>query len=227
MPRHTVVVSSYNRPAFVAKAIASVRAQSVGDWEALVADDGSGPETLAAIRGASEGEPRIRLLECQEPRKEGPASAVPNRCVRRINEALAASGGDVVHYLADDDWFHPDRLAAFDLLFSNASAMVGYGRLVYVTRDGGTFGAERFPPGPTRNVRWKLDHNQVAHRRSALEKVRGWPEPPPGDYCFDAYFFEALARHWEFRPVDRVVAFKRLHSLNLTTTKGMTTDRRE
>lgn len=226
MPKHSIIISSYNRPIYIAQAISSVLSQTKDDWEALIADDGSTSETISAIKKASAGDPRVRLLECRTPYVGENRGAVPERYAERINDALAISSGEILHYLADDDWFDPGRLATFENLFANPGIMVGYGRLVYVDREGRPYGEERFPPGPTRDVRWKMDHNQFAHRRSIFEKVPRWPIRA-GEFELDALFFAALAEHWDFYPVDRIVAYKRMHSFNVTNTRQFTTTKRE
>jgi hypothetical protein len=136
------------------------------------------------------------------------------------------TSGEIIHYLADDDWYDPGRLRAFESLFLDKVVMVGYGRLSYVTKEGAPTGAQRFPPGPTRCIRWQIDHNQCAHRRSVFEKVAAWPTDPK-DFPMDTVFFTSLASHWDFYPVDQIVAYKRMHSLNLQNTMKETTSKRE
>jgi glycosyltransferase involved in cell wall biosynthesis len=57
-PLVTVVVPTYNRPEFLREALASLVAQTFGDFEAIVADDGSEAETAAVV--AQFGDPRLR-----------------------------------------------------------------------------------------------------------------------------------------------------------------------
>jgi glycosyltransferase involved in cell wall biosynthesis len=48
-PLVTVVVPTYNRPAYLREALVSLVNQTFGDFEAVIADDGSGAETTAVI----------------------------------------------------------------------------------------------------------------------------------------------------------------------------------
>jgi glycosyltransferase involved in cell wall biosynthesis len=57
-PLVTVVVPTYNRPRFLREALASLVGQSFRDFEAIVADDASGPETAAVV--AEFADPRLR-----------------------------------------------------------------------------------------------------------------------------------------------------------------------
>lgn len=231
MPKHSVIISSYNRPVFVRQAIASVASQTNPDFEALIADDGSNAETLHAISEATKGDGRFQLLPCQYPVTGDDRSGCVTRYAARINDALKVVTGKIVHYLADDDYYDPGRLAAFDDLFMNASYVVGYGRLIYVDKEGKKVG-DRFPYGTWAvgglTIPFSLvDHNQVAHRTEALKVVPQWPTKAQDDFALDGHFFADLAKSWPFWPIDRVVAYKRFHGLNLQWTRGSTTSRRE
>lgn len=46
----SVVIATYNKPQFLERVLTGYAAQSRGDFEVVVADDGSGPETAATIR---------------------------------------------------------------------------------------------------------------------------------------------------------------------------------
>lgn len=87
----SVVVPTFNRPRLLARALASVRAQDLADWEAVVADDGDGSGLELAL---SFGDERVRGL-----RSYGGGQAVAR--------ALAVEGalGETVALLDDDDWW--------------------------------------------------------------------------------------------------------------------------
>lgn len=102
MPRVSIILPTHNRPALLAEAIASVRAQNCADWELIVVDDASTPP--AAIPD----DPRIRLVR-QAPAGGGAAAK---------NRGIADAHGTFVAYLDDDDLYDPAylerALAAFD-----------------------------------------------------------------------------------------------------------------
>ena len=114
----SVVLPTQDRSELLATAIDSVLRQSYGRWELLVVDDGSIDATEDLVR--SKGEERIRLLNGD---RRGSAAA--------RNVALAASKGDVIVYLDDDNRMHPAWLRSVVWAFSGRSeANVLYGARV-------------------------------------------------------------------------------------------------
>jgi glycosyltransferase involved in cell wall biosynthesis len=93
-PLFSVVIPTYNRPEFLAQAIASVCTQTVDDFEIVVVDNGSDPPTEI------EGNPRARVV-----RIAGNRGAAAAR-----NTGLDAARGEYVAFLDDDDVFTADRL---------------------------------------------------------------------------------------------------------------------
>jgi hypothetical protein len=93
-PTVSVVIPTYNRPALLAEAIASVLAQTVDDLEVVVVDDG-GPEPAVVP-----DDPRVVLLRHEV--NQGKAAAV--------NAGIERSTGRIVAFLDDDDLWLPRRL---------------------------------------------------------------------------------------------------------------------
>jgi glycosyltransferase involved in cell wall biosynthesis len=90
--RFSVVIPSHNRAGLLAKALASVWAQTLTDYEIIVSDDGSTDETRAYLRTLGD---RVRVVA--QPHA-GPG------CAR--NAGVAASRGLYVVFLDSDDvWF--------------------------------------------------------------------------------------------------------------------------
>jgi glycosyltransferase involved in cell wall biosynthesis len=94
-PTFSVVIPTYGRPAFLAEAVASVLAQTDGDFECIVVDDAS-PEPAVLP-----DDPRLRLVRREE--NGGPPAA--------RNTGIDAAVGRYVAFLDDDDVWTPDRLA--------------------------------------------------------------------------------------------------------------------
>src|SRR5688500_16163655 len=98
MPAVSAVIPTYNRLPLLMQAVESVRAQTFGDWELVVADDGSTDGSAEAVEGL--GDPRIRVLRLPH---TGNAGAVRNA-------GVAASGGEWLAFLDSDDVWLPQRL---------------------------------------------------------------------------------------------------------------------
>jgi glycosyltransferase involved in cell wall biosynthesis len=97
-PVVSVILPSFNRPALLRRAIASVFAQTLTDWELVVADDGSSSETRSYLVGLDDARVRILWL----PHTGNPA------IVR--NAALAKARGTYVAFLDSDDTWMPTKL---------------------------------------------------------------------------------------------------------------------
>ena len=97
MPLVSVIITTYNRTVMVREAVASVLAQTFGDFEIIVVDDGGTdgtPEALATFRDV-----RVR----RHPRRRGVSAA--------RNTGIAAARGEWLAFLDSDDLWLPDKLA--------------------------------------------------------------------------------------------------------------------
>ena len=118
-PRVSIAMPSYMQGLYVARAIRSVIAQDIQDWELLVHDAVSTDETRAVLEEAAALDPRVKLVV--EP--DGGQSDAINRAFRRAS-------GDVLCWLNADDEFERDALRrALDALDRSGCDLV-YGRLL-------------------------------------------------------------------------------------------------
>jgi glycosyltransferase involved in cell wall biosynthesis len=99
-PRVSVVIPTYNRRDLLERAIASVRAQTMSDFEIIVVDDHSTDSTLDLLAGLVVEEPRLRWL--RNDRSQGPAGA--------RNAGIARAEADIVAFLDSDDRWLPHKL---------------------------------------------------------------------------------------------------------------------
>jgi glycosyltransferase involved in cell wall biosynthesis len=93
------VIPTRNRPELVRRAVESVLAQTCRDFEIIVVIDGPDPATEAALREVMD--PRLHVLPL--PESLGGSDA--------RNAGIAASRGEWVAFLDDDDEWLPERLA--------------------------------------------------------------------------------------------------------------------
>ena len=97
-PAITVLLSTYNRRAFLPAAIESVRMQTFGDWRLLAANDGG--EDVSDVVGAY-GDPRIEYFD----RPHLGKAAQMNFLMRKVESRY-------VGYMDDDDVMLPRHLEA-------------------------------------------------------------------------------------------------------------------
>lgn len=100
-PVVSVVTPVWNAAATLGDCVASLRAQTRGDWEMLLVDDGStdGSQALAARLAAGDG--RIRLFGWDA--RRGAAAA--------RNAGIRAARGRYIAFLDADDLWRPEKLA--------------------------------------------------------------------------------------------------------------------
>lgn len=225
----TVILSYYNRPVMAKRAIDSVLAQTHEDWQLIVMDDWSGklPPIPVDLRvdwhrtTAGMCEPRgdTRAL-CSTVHAKQIVPRGPARMAAGINEAKRYVKGEVVCYLADDDWYHHDWLAHVNQAFTyNADVDVVWGRLRYTDAEGTPTGDERMPYGWEHPAR-ELDHNQVAHRaRLNHGAMPPWPtdmerlrrelntDGPDAGFFYDLW---KITKQWMPLPWADA-AYKRIH----------------
>lgn len=97
-PHVSVVIPTRQRPELLSRALASLRAQTTTDWEAVVVVDGRDPATEALL--AAEADPRIRAVVNEVSMGGGEAR----------NIGIRAATGAWIGLLDDDDEWLPNRI---------------------------------------------------------------------------------------------------------------------
>lgn len=95
----SAVIPTYDRLPLLCQAIDSVRAQSYGGWELIIADDGSTDGTHDYV--ASLADPRIRFVSLEH----------TGNVARVRNAAAAVARGEYLAFLDSDDVWLPEKLA--------------------------------------------------------------------------------------------------------------------
>ena len=101
MPLVSVLMTAYNREAFIADAIQSVLAQTFTDFELIVVDDGSKDRTVEIAHRYASRDRRIRVFV-----NERNLGDYPNR-----NRAASLASGTFLKYHDSDDLLYPHCLA--------------------------------------------------------------------------------------------------------------------
>lgn len=213
MPKCSVIINTFNRPYMLKQAVASILAQTMDDWQLVIAVDHPDPRNLDDIDDPT-------IISCYELWEQhpqqialnftdlGPGDQSLNRFAHNINRAFKLCTGQYISYLCDDDLFTPWRLSVFArVLDENPYYDVVYGRQIVwdIPTDRGV--EERpahhiLPVHPEgQNPVGRVNHNSIMHRRECFDKVGGWVENAPARLG-DAYFFAKLNQHWPFYPID-------------------------
>jgi glycosyltransferase involved in cell wall biosynthesis len=101
--RVSVVLSTYNQPRWLEKALWGYAAQRFADFEVLIADDGSGPETAAVVARLRD-RTGLRLLHVWHEDRGFRKTEI-------LNRAVLAAGGDYLVFSDGDCIPHPDFVA--------------------------------------------------------------------------------------------------------------------
>ena len=207
---------------FLDEAVASVRAQTLQDWELLLVDDGSRDGSVAAAQRHAAGSRRIRYLRHAWHRNRG-MSATRNLGIRRAR-------GSYLAFLDADDVLEPDTLSeSLALLSRHPDVAMTFGRSLYWyswAGSDGPAGADR-PDRPAKHFPHEIippPHLlsafieggaapcmcSVLVRRAAALAVGGFEARFRGLYE-DQAFYAKLALHYPLLPTDACWSRYRQH----------------
>lgn len=109
MPTFSIIIPVYNASAYIEQSLTSVFAQSYGDFEVIVVDDGSTDDTVDRVNKFSHHQSLRYVYQTNA----GPAAA--------RNTGLQLATGELIAFLDADDLWHPGKLAAhFERMQTNA-----------------------------------------------------------------------------------------------------------
>lgn len=158
-PAVTVLMPIYNGAAYAPEAIDSILAQTFGDFELLIVDDGSTDGTGALLEAYARGDPRIRLFRNRE--NAG--------LTRRLNEGLALARGAYIARMDGDDVSLPERLER-QVAFMQANPRVGIcGAWVQKIGELG-YGVEHYPSDDADIRCHLLFANVLAHPAAIMRR---------------------------------------------------------
>lgn len=129
----SIIVSSYNRPKFVAEALQSIANQTIAkDIHVIVADDGSNQETIDSINSFEDKFGAFTLLKGvpvpSEIRKTTNRVAINvNAALRHLWSLLKEDQPQYISYIGDDDLYFTSRCEIMtDFLDENPEAFLAY-----------------------------------------------------------------------------------------------------
>lgn len=158
----SIVTAAYNDAVTIGDTLASVAAQTYADIEHVVVDGGSTDGTVELAREAGAAvtsEPDDGLYDA-------------------LNKGLSRSSGDVVGFLAADDFLAgPGVVAALVAAFDDSTSAV-YGNLAFVSRDDPQRVLRRWRSSPWTPAAlrrgWMPPHPTLYMRRSVFDAIGGF-----------------------------------------------------
>jgi len=96
------ILVSYNRPRWVRQAIKSVADQTHKDYQLIVIDESDIFDIHEAVKEFSLTQCDVRVVQVAAEQRRN-----QNRLSINLNAGVALATGDLLCYLADDDYFYP------------------------------------------------------------------------------------------------------------------------
>lgn len=208
----SVLLTSYNRPQMVKKAIESVLNQTYQNFELIILDDNSNEETLKVIFEYLK-DPRVIFFKSnvkdEDRYKESPYA-------RQVNVGLKLAKGEFITYLCDDDYYLPQRLEKMVKFFEeNPDKYVCFGRQMLIDESGNVIG-ERISDEILEHPEFRVDHSSVMHRRECFEKCGFWDTQDLR--AADAWYWKKLAENgFLFYPIMEVLDVHCFHSGSISS----------
>lgn len=204
-------MTSYNKPNYIGKSIASILNQSEKDIELLLMDDNSDDRTQKIIAPFLEDK-RVRFFRSDVQTVQQRVEKV--RYAALINEALDHAKGEYISYATDDNCYTPLRIEKMSqYLDEHPDVQIVYSgsRTVYLDAAGNETKQIVRPAKSVNNIApCAIDHCSIMHRASILPNIRGkwgsyWDEDPSFYRIGDARFFWRLNHFWPFYPIDEIL----------------------
>jgi spore maturation protein CgeD len=216
------LLTCYNRPAPLARAIDSVLDQSMDDLELLILDDNSGDTAVQSIYQWYWNHPKVRIYKDNVQEENRRATT---RYATLINIGLRLARGEYISYLCDDDYYLPHR---FELMctYLDAHPEVGvvYGAQRCEAADPARTGFAahhtrlRTTKGILSNAFQVVDHASVMHRRSLIEQVGYWDDDYAHYKWADGVFWNKLTSNgYLFYPVNDITDVHVFHDDHYTS----------
>lgn len=208
-PAVSVVISTYKRPGYLREALDSVYRQTFTDYEVIVVDDGSGPETTQTY----ELRDNTRLI-CHETPQRG--------CAATKNTGTRAARGRYVAYLDDDDTWYPEKLAAqVRALDENPEVALAHCHVTLVDESMRPVPEQPKPKPVPRDGLRRLAHGNfikspsvVMLRREVFEELGGFDEVVGGAEDWEMWM--RIANKHSLYCIPEPLAYYRVHGSQLT-----------
>jgi glycosyltransferase involved in cell wall biosynthesis len=207
-PVVSIIMPTFNRLEYLRPAIESVFAQTLTDWELIIADDGSGDDTRAYLQSLED--PRVKVLWLAH---TGRPSVVSNIALREAR-------GEYVAFLDSDDLWLPRKLQVqLESLRNHPQRAWSYTKFAVVDGSGQPVVSARLRDWPT-PTGWVLEklleevtviaQPSVVVSRQLLEQLGAFDEELV--MCYDDELWFRLAAHSEIDGIDEPLTVIRRHA---------------
>ncbi len=211
-PRISVVMPTYNAERYVARAIDSILAQTLADFEFIIVDDGSADRSLEIIRQYQRRDDRIRVLS-------RPNTGV----VGAANDGLALARGELLARMDADDISYPQRFKRQVAFLDDHSDCVAVGAWVRrVDCDGRPTNNDYLAPLTHAEIdaRWHLlgigggiAHPTAMLRTAVVRRIGGYRDFCPAE---DIDLFLRMAEQGELANLPEILLDYRMHGESLS-----------
>jgi len=209
VPRVSIVLPVYNGARFLRLSVDSMLAQTFGDFELLLLDDGSSDDSLAIARECEAADARVRV------------HALPHRgLAATLNEGLRLAQAPLVARMDGDDVAWPERLA-LQVAFLDRFPAIGAvgGQVRGIDSNGGVSSNMDYPCAPEDVkaqlfARCPLVHPTVVMRRQPVIDIGGYR--PMFTYAEDYDLWLRLDEHVALANLPDVVLDFRRHPGNVS-----------
>ena len=175
MPRVSIITSTYNRADKLHRAIASVRAQTLTDWEMCIVGDCTPDHSEDVV--ASFKDTRLQFYNLPE---KSPAGA--HGAIAKNHALFNMARAPLIAYLDDDDAYRPRMLETMVEYFdTHPECLIAYCRGGYRDADTGRriIGnpMQRWMHGYSREKLLRYNYintNWVVHKRSLSDQLGEW-----------------------------------------------------
>ena len=209
-PQVTAIVAAYNSGPHIRRALDSLLAQTMTDFEVIVVDDGSTDGTSAVVEEYAQRDGRFRALHQVN---LGPPKAA--------NRALAEARGEFIANLDHDDISVPDRFAK-QIAYLHAHPRVGVvgGSMVSVDENDRKLLHYRLPAEPSDVRFWlfrqsTINHSSAMMRRELILGIGGYR--PCFDVICDVDLFLRASDFAELANLPDVLTYYRVHAGRIST----------
>ena len=210
LPRVSVLMTTYNGAAFIARSIDSVLSQTWRDFELLVVDDASTDGTPEILHGCRDS--RLRII--RHARNSG--------IVVARNTGFAAASGEFVAALDHDDLSHPERLRRQVAHLDSNPNIVLLGTEVRLDSAGRQQTPDHPAAGDPLALRWllltdnPLTWSSVMFRTDAVRRL-GTFLRPEFELADDFDFYHRLLRIGDIARLNDVLTTYRFHAASASS----------